>query len=770
MKKLFRFGLACASLLLGFVPLAAHAQVVINEVLADNQTAFNNDGDFSDYVEIYNNNAFAADISGWRLTDKLTSPTNFTFSAGTVIPAQGFLLVFCDNNTTSPGIHTGFGLKSHDVQQVGLFNAANPPALKDSVTFGFQVTDKSIGRVPDGTGGFILGKPSPGRYNTPVPLGVRSKLRINEWMPLTGPDVINVDPDWFEIFNLDTNAVSISGIVFSDQLYNPATNRALPALSFIGARGFLKLIADEKLDKGPDHVDFKLSSTFGDQILLWAPNRTNLIHRIGFTNATLNVSQGWLPDGNTTAPIADTNMVVYFPVGRDTPGDSNLLPIPQVVINEVLTHTDPPLEDAIELHNVTGTNVNIGNWWLSNSPDDYAKFRIPAGTTIAPFGFVVFYEYAGLPGGFNPNGQGTGTSFTLNSAHGDQCLLFAANSTGGLTGYRRSVDFPSSENGVSFGRYTTSSGEIDFVPMKRLTFGTSVTRDDPPEYLSIFRTGQGATNARPKIGPLVISEIMYHPPDIISGTNKIDNDLDEYVEIYNAGTNRVYLYDTAVYDYPPYGNAYTNTWHLAGDVDFEFPTNLFLGPGRALLVVNFSPTNTGQLNAFKAKYGVPANVQIFGPYSSKLGNGGSTVRIERPDAPQSPAHPDFGFVPYLWVDWVKYNDKDPWPTQPDGHGAALYRLTPEQYGNDPINWGSGIPTPGWVPVTLYPLQRSGNTLTIDFYGTAGSGYTVLVSSDLSNWSKLTDVPPDDNSGTRQVTANVVSNAVRFYRIVTPIQP
>ena len=46
-----------------------------------------------------------------------------------------------------------------------------------------------------------------------------------------------------------------------------------------------------------------------------------------------------LPDG--------TANIVSFP-STPTPAASNYLPVPNALINEVLSHTDPPLEDAIK--------------------------------------------------------------------------------------------------------------------------------------------------------------------------------------------------------------------------------------------------------------------------------------------------------------------------------------------------------------------------------------------------------------------------------------
>src|SRR6185436_15692802 len=87
-------------------------------------------------------------------------------------------------------------------------------------------------------------------------------------------------------------------------------------------------------------------------------------------------------------------------------------------------------------------------------------------------------------------------AFSFSSAHGDQVFL-SESVNGVLTGYRASAEFGASENGVSFGRYSTSQG-YQFVPMARRTFGR-----DTPGSLEEFRLGQGAANSEPRVGPIV---------------------------------------------------------------------------------------------------------------------------------------------------------------------------------------------------------------------------------------------------------------------------
>jgi hypothetical protein len=388
---------------------------------------------------------------------------------------------------------------------------------------------------------------------------------------------------------------------------------------------------------------------------------------------------------------------------------------------------------------------------------------VPAG------GYKVFYEYPGNTNGFNFSGFGTNRSFTLNSANGDEVFLHSADAAGNLTFYRVSRAFGPAENGVSFGRYVTSEGKADFVPMSRRTFGV-----DNPTSVNQFRLGTGLTNAYPKIGPIVITEVMYHPPDILVGGVFVDNSQDEYIELYNLSPSTVPLYDPVIYSY---ADGRTNTWRLRGVVDFIFPMNVSMAPAAYLLVVNFDPnTNTTQLAAFRSKYGVPAGVQIFGPYRGKLQNGSGSVELYKPDPPQSPDHPDFGLVPYIFVDRVKYSDNAPWPVEPDGTGAALQRVKPEEYGNDPINWVAAAPTPGAQAIHIDSVQRGGTATTIRFTGIANSGYTLQYHTSLlaggtgSNiWARATDIAPQATTGVRQVTDST-SNSTRFYRLITPIQP
>src|SRR5262249_21455371 len=190
-----------------------------------------------------------------------------------------------------------------------------------------------------------------------------------------------------------------------------------------------------------------------------------------------------------------------------------------------------------------------------------------------------------------------GNGFALSSM-GDSIYLFSGDGTQ-LTGYAHGFDFGAAANGVSFGRYVISTGEDHFVAQKANTLG--------------------ATNAGPLVGPIVITEINYHPASVGIDGIAYNNTLDEYIELLNITSTSVPLYDVA---------ASTNTWHLRDAVGFTFPANVTVAPGGYLLVVGFDPNADPTATAdFRTRYSVPGNVPLYGPWSGNLDNARDSVEL-----------------------------------------------------------------------------------------------------------------------------------------------
>jgi hypothetical protein len=615
---------------------------IFNELLAVNRAGVTNAlGRTADFVEFHNPAATEFDMSGLRfLSGDTEGPPVWTFPSGTRLAAGGYLVVWCDDEQPpstvfEPVLNAGFALRGEG----GTIRlaASNGQELQ-ALAYGLQTADLPIGR--NGTEWTLLSAPTPGAVNaSPAPLAAARLLRLNEWMadPASGDD-------WFEICSLADQPVLLSGLFLVDSPAAPDLSHfQIAPLSYIGARGYAKFVADSDPRQGPDHVNFVLDAQ-GEALRLYSTN-LGIIDTVSFGAQTTGMSQGRLPDGATN--------LVSFPA-TPTPAESNYLPLPNAVVNEVLTRGQTPAQQFIELHNPSGQAVNVGGWFLSDSAANLKKFRIADDTMLPASGFLVFAEtqFDGGPGSLAP--------FRLDGAIGGRVFLSAADAAGNLTGMRAQVEFGPAELGVSFGRYLTTLGA-----------------DFPAQESPSAETANGA----PNVGPLVINELMYHPPDL-GGTN--DNTADEYLELHNLTTNTVRCYDAL---------RPSHTWRLRGGVDFDFPPDIALPPRGFLLLVGFDPDNASALAAFRAQYGLPASVTLLGPYQGKLANSGERLELLKPDAPLS--LPTGGTrVPYVLVERVDYADAPPWPLEADGAGASLQRARPREYGHEPANWRADAPTPG----------------------------------------------------------------------------
>jgi len=276
------------------------------------------------------------------------------------------------------------------------------------------------------------------------------------------------------------------------------------------------------------------------------------------------------------------------------------------------------------------------------------KYKI-APNTIPANGYIVFTE-----------DDHFGNEFALSENGETVYLTSGLDANGNLTGYRQQEDFGASENSVSLGRYLKSTGTYNFVAISENT--------------------KGSANAYPKVGPIVISEIMYHPNWPDSGS--YNNEEFEYIELYNITSSPVTLYD----------DTEAVPWRFTEGIDFNFPASpneVTIAAHEYLLVVK-NPTAFAQRHP-----SVPSGI-ILGPYNGNLDNGGEKVELSMPGDEAD------GVRYYIRVDSVNYSDGsqhddfgglDPWPAGADGDGNSLTRIDKNLYGNDPNNWDANSPSP-----------------------------------------------------------------------------
>lgn len=341
--------------------------------------------------------------------------------------------------------------------------------------------------------------------------------------------------------------------------------------------------------------------------------------------------------------------------GSPGQSDSGMIPaIGDVVINEVLAHSDTIAYDWIELYNTTDQPINIGGWFLSDNNNDdpnRMKYQIAEGTVIPDHGYKVFYENLHFGNSSDP-----GCSKPFQLSENGETLYLQSGAGGVLTGYYEEENFGASERDVAFGRYQKSTGGVNFVAMSTNTPGTA--------------------NAYPKVGPVVITEIMYHP--------QTDSDA-EYIELQNISSSPVTLYDAST-DEP---------WRFVDDADdpgleFYFPTTpVIMTAGQTILLIKNAA-------AFKSEYGADSldGITYFEWLTGSLSNDSEKPELQMPgDVDES------GKRLYIRADRVSYDDDAPWPVGADGTGQSLHHKTPmltgQNYSNDPANWYSAAPTPGW---------------------------------------------------------------------------
>jgi len=324
-----------------------------------------------------------------------------------------------------------------------------------------------------------------------------------------------------------------------------------------------------------------------------------------------------------------------------------------VVINEVLAHAHAEASDWIELYNTANIPVPLGGWFLSDNRNDLQRYEIAPGTTIGPHGYLVLYEILHFG---NPLDPGLRKSFAF-SENGDSACLYAGDDAV-FPGTLVEQPFGASRTGQPFGRHRTSLGRYDFVTMSVPT--------------------PGAANAYPRVGPVVINEIMYRP-------YPADNDDAEYVELLNIAAGPVTLFD------PEAGEPWRLTDEATIDLWLPAEPPVTLAPGESLLLVR-SPASTQQ-------YEIPAGVRRVAWNAGRLASACGSLRLLQPGDTD-----ERGTRYWIEVERVDYSDGahghnfpggvDPWPVQADGYGFSLSRRLPARYGNDPNNWLPTIPSPG----------------------------------------------------------------------------
>jgi hypothetical protein len=291
--------------------LPAFAPVWLNELQADNQTGpVDNFGQREPWVELYHAGTNALSLGGYFLSDSYASLARWSFPSNVSVPAGGFLVVWCDNETnqaTAAAPHASFRLASGSghVALSRLVSGTNQ--LVDYLTYPGLPCNWSYGDLPDGQpfyrGNLFFVTPGGTNNGTAPPV----TLFINEWLADNAASL--ADPadggfeDWFELYNPSTNAVDLGGCYLTDDL-DDKTRCQVPNNGHyvVPPGGYLLVWADSETDQNNTnhadlHAGFALSKG-GETIGLFAADGTQ-IDAVTFGPQTTDVSEGRYPDSAT---------------------------------------------------------------------------------------------------------------------------------------------------------------------------------------------------------------------------------------------------------------------------------------------------------------------------------------------------------------------------------------------------------------------------------------------------------------------------------------
>ena len=500
--------------------------------------------------------------------------------------------------------------------------------------------------------GLLLADPSPGAFApaslTPgtarlEPLGQSSRrtgLVLSEihYNPLDRPDGRRLE--FVELYNAGATVEDLSGWrLDGDADFVFPTNTTLAAGAFL-------VVAAQPADLQAVYAITGVLGPFSSTNSL--PNGSGTIrlrHRTGAV--LLEARYDSAPPWPVAADGAGHSLVLARPsfgegnveawAASDTVGGSPGRPEPvtpdplrNVVINEFLAHTDASAEDYIELYNHGSTAVDISGCFLTDDRNTN-KFVIPDSTVLPARGFLVY----------------------------TQSQLGFALSSGGETIYLRN---------------STKTRVLDAVRYEAQALGVPSGRspDGAPVFSVLSSPTPGRSNSPVRIPEVVINELMYNPISL--------NSDDEYVELFNRGTNRADL----------------SGWRLRDGIGFDFPAGTHLDPGAYLVVAR-------NLSRLLSHYPNLTAANTVGDFNGGLANGGERIVLARPEPVLSTNNSivTTNFI-YPAVDDVTYRGGGQWGRWSDGGGSSLEVIDPRSDRRLAPNWADSIETAKgpWTTVSV----------------------------------------------------------------------
>jgi hypothetical protein len=274
----------------------------LNEVLLDNTVNLVDEFFEADaWIEVFNPNPQQVNLGGYTLAsssgDSWTLPLNDPVS--TTVAGDGFLLLWLDGQPEQGGHHASFSAAA----QAQTFTLVGPDLIvADEFEAEVSFSNVSWGRSTDGAASLTW-------FDVPTPRVTNSLLVVppddvvlNEFQSynVTGVvDNVSETEDWVEIHNRSSVPVNLAGYYLTDRLNNPTKWRFpidVGDSTVIEPNGYLVLWADEDLNQGWNHTNFRINNA-GEALVLRSPDGFTIADSVHFGASLPDVSKARLPNG-----------------------------------------------------------------------------------------------------------------------------------------------------------------------------------------------------------------------------------------------------------------------------------------------------------------------------------------------------------------------------------------------------------------------------------------------------------------------------------------
>jgi len=273
-------------------------KIAINEFLAGNSiTNRDADGDYEDWLELYNYGNEPVDLTGFSLTDDVTVIDKWKIPTRVINQGEFLVIWASGKNRVETELHTNFSL-SKGGEYIGLYTAYG--SLIDGFNYTEQLDDISSARFPDGTGNFSsTTTPTHNSSNIiTIPPSGLPKIVINEFLVINknvNQDEDGANSDWIELYNYGNESVNLIGMTITDNKNNKDKWR-FPNRT-IAANQYLIIWASSKDRTGSQlHTNFKLDAD-GEFLGIYTSQGAT-VDTTTFEIQQVDISEARIPNGS----------------------------------------------------------------------------------------------------------------------------------------------------------------------------------------------------------------------------------------------------------------------------------------------------------------------------------------------------------------------------------------------------------------------------------------------------------------------------------------